>query len=46
MKTDPLPPAPIEQIRRHLVALRMPRALEMLDQLVQRIERGQLGTPD
>ena len=44
MKTDPLPAAPIEQIRRHLVALRMPRALEMLDHLVQRIERGQLGT--
>lgn len=44
MKADPLPPAPIEQIRRHLVALRMPRALEMLDQLVQQIERGQLGT--
>ena len=44
MKADPLPAAPIEQIRQHLVALRMPRALEMLDHLVQRIERGQLGT--
>jgi len=44
MKADPLPTAPIEQIRQHLVALRMPRALEMLDHLVQRIERGQLGT--
>ena len=44
MKGDPLPAAPIEQIRQHLVALRMPRALEMLDHLVQRIERGQLGT--
>ena len=44
MKADPLPPAPIERIRRHLVALRMPRALEMLDQLVQQIERGHLGT--
>ena len=44
MKADPLPTAPIEQIRHHLVALRMPRALEMLDHLVQRIERGQLGT--
>ena len=44
MKADPLPTAPIEQIRNHLVALRMPRALEMLDHLVQRIERGQLGT--
>ena len=44
MKADPLPTAPIEQIRQHLVALRMPRALEMLDHLVHRIERGQLGT--
>ena len=44
MKADPLPAAPIEQIRQHLVALRMPRALEMLDHLVQCIERGQLGT--
>jgi hypothetical protein len=43
MKADPLPTAPIEQIRQHLVAPRMPRALEMLDHLVQRIERGQLG---
>jgi hypothetical protein len=29
MKTDPLPTAPIVQIRQYLVALRMPRALEM-----------------
>ena len=43
MKADPLPTVPIEQIRQHLVTLRMPRALEMLDHLVQRIERGQLG---
>ena len=38
------PEAPTERIRRHLVALRMPRALETLDHLVQQIERGQLGT--
>ena len=44
MRADPLPEAPIERIRRHLVALRMPRALETLDHLVQQIERGQLGT--
>jgi len=36
--------APIERIRRHLVGLRMPRALETLDHLVAQIERGQLGT--
>ena len=39
---DHLPPAaPIERIRNHLVSLRMPRALEALDQVVQQIERGQ-----
>jgi DNA replication protein DnaC len=44
MTTETLPEAPIERIRRHLVALRMPRALETLDHLIQKIERGQLGT--
>jgi DNA replication protein DnaC len=38
------PDAPIERIRRYLVGLRMPRALETLDHLVAQIERGQLGT--
>jgi DNA replication protein DnaC len=38
-----LPEAPIERIRRHLVGLRMPRALEVLDQLVGQLERGQLS---
>jgi DNA replication protein DnaC len=38
------PDASIERIRRHLVGLRMPRALETLDHLVAQIERGQLGT--
>ncbi|MGH8296850.1 MAG: IS21-like element helper ATPase IstB, partial [Steroidobacteraceae bacterium] len=36
--------APIERIRRHLVSLRMPRALETLDHIVAQIERGQLGS--
>ena len=44
MRSETLPDAPIELIRRHLVALRMPRALETLDHLVQQIERGQIGT--
>jgi DNA replication protein DnaC len=44
MRSETLPDAPIERIRRHLVALRMPRALETLDHLVQQIERGQIGT--
>ena len=43
MKSEGLPEAPIERIRRHLVGLRMPRALETLDQLVQQLERGQLS---
>jgi len=44
MRGETLPDTPIERIRRHLVALRMPRALETLDHLVQQIERGQIGT--
>jgi len=35
--------APIERIRNHLVSLRMPRALETLDQIVQQLERGQIS---
>jgi DNA replication protein DnaC len=33
----------LERIRRTLVALRMPRALELLDHIVQQLERGQLS---
>jgi len=39
----PLPDAPIERIRHNLVGLRMPRALEALDTVVQQLERGQIG---
>jgi DNA replication protein DnaC len=35
--------APIDRIRSHLVGLRMPRALETLDHVVQQLERGQLS---
>jgi DNA replication protein DnaC len=42
MRGEKLADAPIERIRRHLVDLRMPRALETLDQLVQQLERGEL----
>jgi len=38
-----LPAAPIERIRSHLVGLRMPRALETLDHIVQQLERGQIS---
>jgi len=43
MTPGPLPDAPIERIRRNLVGLRMPRALEALDGVVQQLERGQIG---
>jgi DNA replication protein DnaC len=37
------PTAMLDRIRRHLVALKMPTALERLDLLVQRFEQGQLN---
>jgi DNA replication protein DnaC len=43
MRGETLPAAPIERIRSHLVGLRMPRALETLDSIVQQLERGQLS---
>ena len=43
MRGDTLPAAPIERIRSHLVGLRMPRALETLDHIVQQLERGQIS---
>jgi DNA replication protein DnaC len=35
--------APIDRIRGYLVGLRMPRALETLDHVVQQLERGQMS---
>ena len=35
-----------DRIRQHLVGLRMPRAHEMLDHLLRRLERGEIGTLD
>ena len=43
MTPGPLPDAPIERIRHHLVGLRMPRALEALGAVVEQLERGQIG---
>lgn len=43
MMLGPLPDAPIERIRHNLVGLRMPRALEALDAVIQQLERGQIG---
>ena len=43
MTPAPLPDAPLERIRHNLVGLRMPRALEALDGVVQQLERGQVS---
>jgi DNA replication protein DnaC len=37
------PPATLDRIRRHLVALKMPSALEGLDALMRRFEQGELN---
>jgi len=39
----PVPENPVARIRHNLVGLRMPRALEALEAVIQQIERGQLG---
>jgi DNA replication protein DnaC len=39
-------PAILERIRRTLVGLRMPRALEVLDQIVRQLERGEVSALD
>lgn len=36
-----IPSSPVERIRRHLVGLKMPRALEMLDGALGRFEQGE-----
>lgn len=41
-----LPASPLERIRRHLVGLKMPRALETLDATLQRIEHGETSVLD
>ncbi len=38
-----MPENPVARIRHNLVGLRMPRALEALEGVIQQIERGQLG---
>jgi DNA replication protein DnaC len=36
----------VDRIRRHLVGLKMPRALEVLDQILRRLECGEIGAPE
>ena len=43
MISSTMPENPVERIRHNLVGLRMPRALEALEGVIQQLERGQLG---
>ena len=43
MKAQEAGPGTLERVRQHLVGLRMPRALEVLDHTVQQLERGEIG---
>ena len=43
MISSTMPENPVERIRHNLVGLRMPRALEALNGVIQQLERGQLG---
>jgi DNA replication protein DnaC len=36
-------PGTVDQVRRYLVGLKMPRALEVLDHIVRQLERGEIG---
>jgi hypothetical protein len=41
-KGDPVP-STIDHVRRQLVGLKMPRALEVLDHTMRQLERGEIG---
>jgi len=41
-RDDPVP-STVDQVRRHLVGLKMPRALEVLDHTMRQLERGEIG---
>ena len=36
----------VDRIRCHLVGLKMPRALEVLDHVLRRLECGEIGAPE
>jgi DNA replication protein DnaC len=44
MRPATAPDSPVERIRHSLVSLRMPRAREALDDVVQQLERGQISS--
>jgi DNA replication protein DnaC len=43
---DTAPAGTVDRIRRHLVGLKMPRALEVLDHVLRRLECGEIGAPE
>ena len=43
MRAPETGPGTLERVRQHLVGLRMPRALEVLDHTIQQLERGEIG---
>ena len=43
MRGKGVAPATLERVQRHLVGLRMPRALEVLDAVVRQLERGEVS---
>jgi DNA replication protein DnaC len=43
VRSDDAMPSTIDQVRRHLVGLKMPRALEVLDHIMRQLERGEIG---
>src|SRR5690242_10882043 len=43
MRDDGLLAGTVDRIRRHLVGLKMPRALEVLDPILRQVERGEIG---
>jgi DNA replication protein DnaC len=43
MKRDDGMLSTVDQVRRHLVGLKMPRALEVLDHTMRQLERGEIG---
>ncbi len=46
MRNDGCPASTVDRIRRHLVSLKMPRALEVLDHVLRQLERGEIGAPE
>jgi DNA replication protein DnaC len=46
MRDDSSPAGTVDRIRRHLVGLKMPRALEVLDHVLRQLERGEIGAPE